>query len=439
MRTRTTARRSHRSLTSRAAVGIALAMSAACISADDTDPGLEFRDGCDGAQEYIDENGETVICIYTDEPGDTYSSGGDPCWSFPWLCDPTWGDDDGGDDYGDDGGDDGGDGGTPQCPTNTVQAEAFFTPPAGTPPQAPGFIALLATLPDPGGNTPFDVWRTAQLAPVLGPFMVDGCPPPSGLVLCSWRPDGTIRCRFTVMPYVPPECSDTQPCPTKGAQCIGGQCIVDLCAGVTCEANRYCDPALGQCVPTGVCTFNSECPDGTICEYGQCVPGCGGNFDCEPPLVCVAGDCVEGCATPLDCEHSTHCDETTGQCQPGCQFDMNCADDQYCASEGFPAIGQCQPGCRNSAYCDNGQFCDPVTHQCRPGCTISSPCPTGSYCQHDSGECIAGCQSVLDCHFGTQYCNQGQCVAGCGTDDDCPYPTVCQYGQCGPGGDPQPW
>ncbi len=426
--------RSHRHLIWSAAL---LAISAACVS--QSDPDVEFRDGCDGAEEYIDENGETVICVYTDEPGDTYGSGGDPCWYYPWLCDPTWGDDDGGDDYGDDGGDGGGDGGTPQCPENTVQAEAVFVPPEGTQPGQPGILALLATLPDPGGTTPFDVWRTAQLAPILAPFLAEGCPPPSGLVLCSWRPDGTIRCRFTVMPPVAPECSDTQPCPTKGAQCIGGQCIVDLCAGVTCEANQYCDPAFGACVPAGGCTANFECPDGAICENGQCVPGCRFNSDCEQPLVCVAGDCIEGCATPQDCEPSTHCDETTGQCQPGCQFDLNCTDDQYCASEGYPAIGQCQPGCRNTAYCDQGMFCDPATHQCRPGCSITAPCPTGSYCQHDTGECITGCQYVLDCDFGTQWCNQGQCVPGCGSDDDCPYPNVCHYGQCGPGGDPQPW
>lgn len=448
MHAQPTDRSSFRHHTWRGPFAVALAIaasSAACLLGTETDDHLEFRAGCDGAEEYLDENGEMVICVYTDDYGggdgggddDDDGDGGDPCWMFPWLCDPTWGDDDGGDDGADDGGD-GGDEGGPECPTNTVQAEAFFTPPPGKP-GAPGLIALLATLPDPGGNTPFDLWRAAQLAPLLAPYMGEGCPPPSGLVLCSWRPDGTIRCRFTVMPNVPPECSDTQPCPTKAAQCIGGQCIVDLCAGVTCDADRYCDPALGQCVPIGVCTSNSDCPDNTICEYGQCVPGCRDNGECEQPLVCVAGDCVEGCATFLDCEHSTYCDEQTGQCLAGCQYDQNCADGQYCASTGYPAIGQCQPGCWTLSDCAPGNFCDPATHQCRPGCSILSPCPTGNYCQDDTGECIPGCESVLDCDFGTQYCNQGQCVPGCGSEQDCPYPNVCHMGQCGPDGTQNPW
>lgn len=420
------------------AVALAIAASsAACLLATETDEHLKFRDGCDGAEEYINENGEEVICVYTDDYGGGdggNGDGGDPCWMFPWLCDPTWGDDDGGDEG--DGGD-GGEVGGPECPTNTVQAEAVFTP-SGKP-GTPGYIALLATLPDPGGSTPFDLWRAAQWAPLLAPFMVDGCPPPSGYVLCSWRPEGTILCRFTAMPNVPPECSDTQPCPTKAAQCIGGQCIVDLCAGVTCDEDEYCDPGLGQCFPTGVCTSNLDCPSGTICENGQCVPGCRDNSECQQPLVCVAGDCVEGCATFEDCEHSTYCDETTGQCLSGCQFHQNCTDEQYCTSPGYPQIGQCQPGCWSLGQCAQGNFCNPATNQCQPGCSIASPCPTGNYCQHDTGECIAGCQSVLDCDFGTQYCDQGQCTPGCGSDQDCPYPNVCQMGQCGPDGTQNPW
>ena len=87
----------------------------ACGSMDEEDE-AEFRDGCDGVEEYIDENGEEVICVYTDEPGD---AGGDeiddPCWVNPWLCSgDDWGDSGGGDvDGGGEagGGDDGGGGG----------------------------------------------------------------------------------------------------------------------------------------------------------------------------------------------------------------------------------------------------------------------------------------------------------------------------------------
>ncbi len=58
-------------------------------------------DGCDGSTEsYIDENGEEVICVYTEEPSDDDASDDD-----------DWGDDDWGDeDWSDDGWDD--DGGT---------------------------------------------------------------------------------------------------------------------------------------------------------------------------------------------------------------------------------------------------------------------------------------------------------------------------------------
>ena len=67
---------------------------------------------CDGADSYYDENGEEVICVYTDEPGDPI----DPCFLFPALCGGGY--DDGGDTctnpYGcNDGGDDSGGGGDP--------------------------------------------------------------------------------------------------------------------------------------------------------------------------------------------------------------------------------------------------------------------------------------------------------------------------------------
>ncbi|HWB81483.1 MAG TPA: hypothetical protein VG755_41260 [Nannocystaceae bacterium] len=93
-------------------IGLTIAISAlvaACVSGiDDEEADADFRD-CDGAEEYIDENGEEVICIYTDEPGDGGGDGSDPCWQFPWLCYP--GGDEGGDEWSGDGGGEAGGGG----------------------------------------------------------------------------------------------------------------------------------------------------------------------------------------------------------------------------------------------------------------------------------------------------------------------------------------
>lgn len=89
-------------------IALTVAISAlfgACVSGMDDDADLEFRDGCDGSPEYIDQNGEEVICVYTEEPGGSGGGSGneDPCWYFPWLC--------GGGDAGDGGEVGGGDGG----------------------------------------------------------------------------------------------------------------------------------------------------------------------------------------------------------------------------------------------------------------------------------------------------------------------------------------
>ncbi len=79
------------------AIALTIAISAlvaACVSGMEAEDDVAFRDHCEGQEEYIDQNGEEVICVYTDEPGD--GGGGDPCWTFPWLC--------GGGDAGDGGG-----------------------------------------------------------------------------------------------------------------------------------------------------------------------------------------------------------------------------------------------------------------------------------------------------------------------------------------------
>jgi hypothetical protein len=102
----------------RRAIALTIAVSAlfaACISGMEDEGDVEFRDDCDGPEEYIDQNGEEVICVYTEEPGGS-GGGGDPCWYFPWLCGGDGGD--GGGDAGDGGGEagGGGDGGYEEPP-----------------------------------------------------------------------------------------------------------------------------------------------------------------------------------------------------------------------------------------------------------------------------------------------------------------------------------
>jgi len=68
---------------------IAMALPVACGGGGEGEDVSRRSDPmCDGADSYTDENGEDVICVYTDEPGEPW----DPCWSFPQLCyppDPT--------------------------------------------------------------------------------------------------------------------------------------------------------------------------------------------------------------------------------------------------------------------------------------------------------------------------------------------------------------
>ncbi|MEJ7730820.1 MAG: hypothetical protein WKG00_16580 [Polyangiaceae bacterium] len=90
------------------ALAIVVGGAVACGSSGDPQadrvaaPGkAQLDDGCSGgAESYIDEHGDEVICVYTEDPGDPPDPceldpdscwpdpDPDPCWMNPWLCNP---------------------------------------------------------------------------------------------------------------------------------------------------------------------------------------------------------------------------------------------------------------------------------------------------------------------------------------------------------------
>ena len=77
-----------------------------------------------------------------------------------------------------------------------------------------------------------------------------------------------------------------------------------------CGTDEVCDTTTGRCVVVvGPCVEDSECaPPMTVCESGQCVPGCSqlGGIQCGPGEVCEmpTGRCIASgnlCLSDLDC------------------------------------------------------------------------------------------------------------------------------------------
>ena len=99
----------------------------------------------------------------------------------------------------------------------------------------------------------------------------------------------------------PDRCSATQ-------QCVGGTCVDDPCAGVTCGGNQYCQG--GQCV--GSCTGVS-CGAGERCDRGMCEPDpCGG--PCQSGQVCneTSHTCVNDPCLGRNCPAGEACDPQSG-------------------------------------------------------------------------------------------------------------------------------
>ncbi len=239
------------------------------------------------------------------------------------------------------------------------------------------------------------------------------------------------------------------------------------CAGdAACEAERYCQPAGGECV-VGCRLDPDSCPEGNTCDAETRTCGCAEDATCPDEQYCGPnGRCTNGCR--LDgCPEGEACNPQTRMCEeagPACDRDVDCPPEQYCGG------GSCRPGCRIGG-CGEGQVCDAQTRAC--GCNEDLGCPDEQYC--DEGACVEGCrlaegacgeglrcdEESRDCVCASdegcdagEYCDGVACTpgcrlepddcpggdcdpmtrrCGCGADADCPGGQFCEDGACAPG------
>ncbi|MBL9020464.1 MAG: hypothetical protein JNL83_40140 [Myxococcales bacterium] len=145
-----------------------------------------------------------------------------------------------------------------------------------------------------------------------------------------FRPTG--ECKPDDCTTFPDRCAANQ-------NCINGQCVTNLCQGVTCAAGQYC--VGGTCF--GSCA-DVECPTGQRCRMGTC--------EADP------------CMKP--CPFGKVCHDTTGQCVDNpCEF-VTCPQGQYCDAndngmcKDDPCVGTTCPNpgevCRGGSCFDPADF-----------------------------------------------------------------------------------
>ena len=202
---------------------------------------------------------------------------------------------------------------------------------------------------------------------------------------------------------------DTEPdAPTTTAETSSGA-SADASSGEASSDPITTGPDLSTGEPDG-CADDPDCPIGTICTAGECVPGCSDRQPCDGGLACCAAVCSDLLTDPQRC----------GACDAApCPAPANAA---AVCSEGVCGVGDCDPGFTN---CDGdlGNGCEVEGDcKCTPG--EQQPCYSGMMGTQDVGVCKAGLQTCNP--QGTDF---GACVGevlpgpvdlcGNGLDDNC--------------------
>lgn len=294
-------------------------------------------------------------------------------------------------------------------------------------------------------------------------------------------------------------CEPPTPCGPQGECGPGELCEVDTgtCVPVPCNNQNDCGADElclgGYCEPPGGCTVDRDCPGGELCENGTCRPGqppipcevstecppagddvwvpvcydgfcrpgggdCLENPDCPGGTVCETGVCVpadppQACSQPYDCPGGELC--TGGYCQPGSGVD-ECTTAADCAPNPYDDVGPACVGglCTTSRAapqpCGPGLLCGPgntcTDNRCVPlagACEVSTDCSGGDSCV--TGWCGVACSTTGECATGV--CTLGRCGTACTTYAQCGDYEACMGGGCVPlpavvghtGGDDAPW
>jgi hypothetical protein len=186
---------------------------------------------------------------------------------------------------------------------------------------------------------------------------------------CIVDPCYTVTC--------PPVNGNKQTCVDQNHQ---GVCV-DTCSTVTCSGNEVCVGSTGMCEPNDCTTFPNKCTTCQQCQVdsngvGQCITDMCCGVTCPTDQYCEGGMCYGSCAG-VNCKAGETC--VMGTCQPN-PCGSPCPQGEVCD----PNLQICkQDTCiSGNRMCPQGQACDPVDGQCKPDPCLGVTCPgSGQVCK----------------------------------------------------------
>jgi hypothetical protein len=175
-----------------------------------------------------------------------------------------------------------------------------------------------------------------------------------------------------------------------------GVCV-DACSTVTCSPDEVCLGSTGMCAPNDCTTFPSKCTSCQHCQVdvngvGQCITDVCCGVTCSADQYCEGGQCFSSCAG-VSCPNGKRC--VLGMCETD-PCGMQCPYGEVCDD----ALGVCkQDTCMaGNRMCPQGQACDPGDGNCKPDPCLGVTCPSpDQICKgvHDSnGNFVGTCYDM---------------------------------------------
>ena len=165
---------------------------------------------------------------------------------------------------------------------------------------------------------------------------------------------------------------NAQVCQPKQGDPTMGECVA-VCDTRMCNSPLVCNPKNGDCVPDDCVSFPDKCQANENCivdqnGMGQCVANVCQGVTCPDGQYCENGNCIASCAD-VTCPDGQRCRLgvcETDPCGHPCPFGQECHDD----------TGTCVDDPCKFRECPQGQWCNPNDGLCEADPCVGTMCPS---------------------------------------------------------------